>query len=104
MTRLSQLPELLTDNPNDSFVIFALAKEYEKLGDEAKAFTYYQELLDKDPAYLGLYYHLGKWYERANDVEQAIHIYSRGMDVARQQGDQHALGELAGAKMMLANG
>ncbi len=104
MTRLSQLQELLTDNPNDSFVIFALAKEYEKLGDEAKAFTYYQELLDKDPAYLGLYYHLGKWYERANDVEQAIHIYSRGMDVARQQGDQHALGELAGAKMMLADG
>jgi tetratricopeptide (TPR) repeat protein len=104
MTRLSQLQELLSDNPGDSFVRFALAKEYEKLGDEARAFTYYRELLEKDPDYLGLYYHLGKWYERADDVEQAINIYSRGMDVARQQGDQHALGELSGARMMLADG
>jgi len=101
MTRLSQLKELLLENPNDSFVRFALAKEYEKMGDETRAFTYYQELLEKDPDYLGLYYHLGKWYERANDAAQAIQTYSKGMEVARQQGDQHALSELAGARMIL---
>jgi len=104
MTRLSQLQELLSENPNDSFVRFAIAKEYEKMGNEPQAFTYYQELLEKDPDYLGLYYHLGKWYERADDAGQAIQIYAKGMEVARKQGDQHALGELAGAKMMLADG
>ncbi len=74
------------------------------MGDEDKAFEFYNELLKKDPDYLGLYYHLGKWYERANDAERAVDIYSKGMEVARQQGDQHALGELAGARMMLADG
>lgn len=104
MTRLSQLQNLLAESPDDSFVRFALAKEYEKMGDEDKAFEFYNELLKKDPDYLGLYYHLGKWYERANDAERAVDIYSKGMEVARQQGDQHALGELAGARMMLADG
>ncbi len=97
--RLELLKDFLQEKPNDPFLKYALAKEYEKGGEEATAIAMFEALIDEHPDYVGTYYHLGKIYERKGDFEQAISIYENGMTEAKKAGDQHALGELAGAKL-----
>ncbi|MCB0571459.1 MAG: tetratricopeptide repeat protein [Phaeodactylibacter sp.] len=99
--RLKQLLGLSAESPNDSFLQFAIAKEHEKLGHHEDALHYYLHLIEKDPHYVGTYYHLGKLYEKLQEAGNAWDIYEKGIEMAREAGDQHALGELMGAKMAL---
>jgi tetratricopeptide (TPR) repeat protein len=99
--RLKQLHRFLEDRPEDEFLLFAIAKEYEKLKNEAKAEEYYLKLHDNYPNYVGTYYHLGKLYERAEEIDRATEIYEKGMEVAKAVGDKHAFGELRGVHEML---
>lgn len=95
--RLAYLNQLLDSSPRDSFLLFAIAKEHEKLGDAAQALLYYERLRSADPQYVGLYYHLGKLHEQLKDVPQAVSVYRAGIRVAQAAGDAHAASELRGA-------
>ena len=99
--RLKQLYQFLEERPEDEFLLFATAKEYEKLGNEEKAKEYYLKLTTDHANYVGTYYHLGKLYERDEDFDSATEIYEKGMEVAKVAGDKHAFGELRGAHEML---
>ncbi len=101
--RLNQLLAFHSSNPKDEFILFALAKEYEKHGDDEKALHHYQHLVEHSPNYVGTYYHLGKLYEKLQEAPLAFSTFKTGMEVARQQGDQHAYNELAGAKLELGD-
>lgn len=87
--------------PNDSFVLFALAKEYEAQGAHELALERYEELMALHPNYVGLYYHLGKLHEKENRHGKALEIFAEGMKIAKAVSDQHAYSELAGARMAL---
>lgn len=99
--RLPLLQQILDANPNDSFALFAIAKEYEGMNDLQQALQFYQRLLGSNPAYVGLYYHLGKLYEKLVQPATALQTYRDGMAVARQAGDMHAFGELNAARLEL---
>lgn len=99
MNRLEQLQNFLKQMPNDSFVKFALAKEYEQLNDAEKALHFYNDVRINDPEYVGTYYHLGKLQEALKDVKGALATYKEGIEIAKRIGDRHALSELAEAKM-----
>ncbi|MCC6727055.1 MAG: tetratricopeptide repeat protein [Saprospiraceae bacterium] len=101
--RLQQLLQFQADRPNDAFILFALAKEYEKLGDTETALLHYQNIVQTTPDYVGVYYHLGKLLEKLEQPENAISAYKSGMVVANKLGDRHALSELAAAKMELSD-
>lgn len=95
--RMEKLEAMLAEDPDSSFLLFAIAKEYEGLGKKDEAQERYQMLMSKDPDYVGLYYHLGKLLESKDQYEEAVHIYSTGMDVAKKIGDKHAYSELSTA-------
>jgi len=99
--RLQYLTNLLESSPNDSFVCFALAKEYEGLGDDAQALSFYLRLQEADPGYVGTYYHLGKLYERQQDLQNAVLTYKQGIEISRKAGDRHAMSELQAALLNL---
>ena len=101
MSRLDQLFQFLEAQPDEPFLLFAVAKEYERADDAPKALEFYLRLHQTTPQYVGLYYHLGKLYERAGDLQNAIETYGKGIEIARAAGDQHALNELAAAKLNL---
>lgn len=103
MSRLNQLMAFYEANPKDSFVLFALAKEHEAIGDDEKALHYYLQIRKYDPGYVGVYYHLGKLYEKIGSFNLAFSTYQTGMEVARQANDQHALSELAEARLALGD-
>jgi Tfp pilus assembly protein PilF len=95
--RLEKLKKFLTENPADSFVQHAMALEYIKLGDDEEARSLFEEILNRDPGYVGSYYHLAKLLERNNKIEDAIKWYEKGMEETKKAGDNHAFGELRGA-------
>ena len=99
--RLIQLKEMLADDPKDSFLCFAIAKEHEKLGNLEEALEMYLVLKGNDPEYVGLYYHLGQLYEILEQHENALKVYDEGIQIAKKQSDFHALSELNGVKTNL---
>ncbi|ACU04263.1 MULTISPECIES: heme biosynthesis protein HemY [Pedobacter] len=96
-TRIAKLLEFLQSDPNDPFVLYALATEYNTSNDTEKALEYYLRLTTDHPDYVGTYYHLGKLYEQLQQTEKAIEIYQKGMLAARNKRDMHAFSELQGA-------
>jgi Tfp pilus assembly protein PilF len=97
MDRIDRLKDFLKASPGDSFLQHALALEYVKLANDADAKKLFENILAKDPGYIGSYYHLGKLLERNGDNEAAIKVYEKGMAVAKAAGDNHSYSELQGA-------
>jgi Tfp pilus assembly protein PilF len=95
--RIAKLKEMLLQNPADNFLQHALALEYIKLGDDAAARRLFEEILTRDPGYVGSYYHLAQLLQRGGERDLAIEWYEKGMAVAKQAGDSRALGELRSA-------
>ncbi len=101
MSRIEILFSYHDEDPTDDFVIFAIAKEYEKLEQFEKSEKWYLNLREKSSDYIGLYYNLGKLYEKMEKFSEALSIYSEGLVVAKNISDFHAASELNSAKMNL---
>jgi Tfp pilus assembly protein PilF len=97
MERIEKLKEYLRSNKNDSFLQHALALEYIKTGNEKEAETLFREILQREPDYVGTYYHLAKLLERTGNTDEAIKVYERGMEETKKVGDNHAYNELQAA-------
>jgi len=97
--RIQRLKSIIVDNPNDTFALFALAKELEKTGELSEAAQLIEKLIVIDKLYVGAYYHLAKIYEQLDEIKKALNIYEGGIIVAQQLNDTHALSELKNAKM-----
>ncbi|RYY84760.1 MAG: tetratricopeptide repeat protein [Chitinophagaceae bacterium] len=97
MDRIARIKELLLAQPDDSFLLHALALEYIKMDDDAAARGLFERLLGRDPGYVGSYYHLAKLLERQGEEEAAIAVYEEGMRRAKAAGDNHAFSELRSA-------
>ena len=88
---------MLFRSGKDSFLQHALALEYIKVEKDEEARKLFNEILLREPTYIGSYYHLGKLLERAGDFDKAIRVYNRGMEEAKKAGDNHTYSELQGA-------
>jgi Tfp pilus assembly protein PilF len=97
MDRIARLNELLDAQPDDAFLLHALALEHVKTGADNEARKLFERLLEKTPGYVGSYYHLAKLLERAGEEGAAITVYETGMTQARNAGDNHAFSELRSA-------
>lgn len=94
MDRISKLKEYMKTAEKDSFLQHALALEYIKTGNDEEARNLFNEILKREPTYIGSYYHLGKLLERNGDIRKAIRVYQRGMEEATAAADHHSYTEL----------
>lgn len=97
MERRNKLLEMIKKDPEDSFLRHALALEFLKMGATAEARKIFEELLQKDPEYIGSYYQLGKLLEETQEYEMAAEWYRKGMGVALERNEKKAYGELKSA-------
>jgi Tfp pilus assembly protein PilF len=97
MDRIAKLKEYMRTAGKDSFLQHALALEYIKIGNDAEAKKLFDEILHREPTYIGSYYHLGKLLERMGDLKAALPIYEKGMQVAKDANDRHSYNELRAA-------
>ncbi len=99
--RLKLLLDMLKNDPEDSFVRYAVAKEYESLSDYQSSLDHFLILKTKDPNYVGMYYHLAKLYEKLENLSLALQTYDEGIAVSKKIPDFHALSELNSARLNL---
>lgn len=98
--RKKHIQEMLQESPNDSFLHFALAKEFEKEKDYDQAISEYEWIVSNDPEYVGVYYHLAHAaIEIEKEESYIIKIFEDGISVADNQRDLHAKAELQNAKI-----
>ena len=97
MGRIEKLLEFMKTSDKDSFLQHALALEYIKVEKDEEARKLFNEILLREPTYIGSYYHLGKLLERAGEFDKAAKVYKRGMEEAKKAGDNHTYSELMGA-------
>ena len=74
---------MLSESPDDTFLLFALALEYVSLENDTEAAKYFEKVISFDKNYDAVYLHYGKLYERANDDETAIKFYKEGMNITQ---------------------
>ena len=97
MSRIEKLLEYIKTSGKDSFLQHALALEYIKTDQDEEARKLFNEILLREPTYIGSYYHLGKLLERAGEFDRAVRVYKRGMEEAKKAADNHSYNELMAA-------
>ncbi len=91
--RVKKLENFLKDDPDDPFIIYALAIEWIN-NDITKSKIYFDELLSNHPSYIGTYYHAARVYLALENKSRAIEIYKDGIAMATKTNNHHALAEL----------
>src|SRR5689334_14336990 len=99
--RMQKLQKMLEREPNDTFLLYALALEYKRGGTYVEALSYLSRVLQKDPEYCVAYQQAGQVHELAGDIEAARRAYRDGIAAALRKGDHHAAEEMQSALQML---
>ncbi|MCC6253267.1 MAG: tetratricopeptide repeat protein [Bacteroidia bacterium] len=94
MNKINQLNEWLKENPDDSFLIYALALEYIKNNQIQEAKKQFDELTQKHPKYLATYLQFGNLLAEMGNKEKAEDIYRKGLEIAIEQNNSKTYKEI----------
>ena len=96
--RMDQLEALLADEPDDAFLCYGLAMEHTSAGDDATAAKLLVELIERKSAepYVPAFLQAGQALMRLGRESDSAKVLMQGIDVAKQAGDLHAMGEMQG--------
>ena len=85
-SRIEIFEQMLTGDPANTAVLFGLAKEYEKAGEEAKLIETLEKYLASADDEGNAYGMLARAYERSKQPDKASATYQRGIEVAMAHG------------------
>ena len=85
-SRIEVFEQMLVGDPANTMVMFGLAKEYEKAGDEGKLIATLEGYLAAADDEGNAYGMLARAYERTKEPEKAKAAYQRGIEVANAHG------------------
>lgn len=77
---------MLETDPENTMVMFGLAKEYEKTGDHASVIDMLETYLARADDEGNAYGVLANAYALSGEREKALEIYKKGIDVAMAHG------------------
>ncbi len=103
MSRIKELEILLESSPDDPFIIYALAREYEKQSGTLQALLMYEHLVNSHPRYIATYYHYSKLLYQAGNRNQALALLHQGIEWGLKEKDLHAVGEMKGLVAQWSN-
>jgi predicted Zn-dependent protease len=86
LSRIELFKKMLVNDPANAGVLFGLAKEYEKAGqndDLIEVLNRYLEISDDEGNAFGM---LASAYERAGQRDKAREAYERGIETAQRHG------------------
>jgi tetratricopeptide (TPR) repeat protein len=101
LPRKELIYDMLLKEPNDVFLNYALAMEHLSAEEFKEAELQLRKVLDINPSYLPCYYQLGQVNEKLNNNGIALTFYKQGVELAKSQNNNKALGELNEAIWML---
>lgn len=95
MSRRDKIQSMLQESPDDVFLIYALAMEFSKESDVESALSAFGRVREIDPNYVPAYFQAGQLLAQEVRIEEAQAILKEGIQIARQNGDDHAFGEMS---------
>ena len=99
--RIEVFKQMLTDDPENTMVLFGLAKEYEKLGQANEVISLLETYLAKADDEGNAYGALAKAYDKLGKREKAIETYQKGVEVSLAHGHPTMAGDYKFALDML---
>ncbi len=99
--RLQQLRAMLTDEPGDAFLRYAIALELKRQGFFAEAITDLEALLKDQPDHIASYYQLAVLLADLDRAKEAIDACDAGALQCMVSGDRKARAELLALKETL---
>lgn len=100
MPTREQIQSLLEKEPNDPFLLYALAQDYAKANEHEDAITYYQRTLDADPEYCYAYFHMARSLQSLGRDDDAVRILDVGLESAKRINDHKAVSEISSLRTM----
>lgn len=91
---MEQLLSLLQKQPDDGFLLYAVAMEYRKNHDTASALATFERLLTLHPDHAYAWYQKGQTLLESGQRPQAQQAFRDGIEAAKRAGDDKARGEL----------
>ena len=85
-SRVEIFEQMLAGDPSNTMVMFGLAKEYEKAGDEPKVIELLERYLAAADDEGNAYGMLARAFERTKQSAKARESYQRGMQAAASHG------------------
>lgn len=102
--RLEALLGFLAKDPDDSFTRYAVGLEFLKNGNALEGERYLRQTIERDATYIPAYHQLGQFYARQGRDDEAVAVYTNGIQVATAQGDMHARSEMEDELQELQDG
>ena len=93
-SRLEKLQSMLADDPQDSMLRYMVALELEKEGNNAQSLELLQGLMSDATPYVPAFVMAGQQLTGLGRADEARMTFREGIEQARQQGDEHAAGEM----------
>lgn len=101
LPRKEMIYDMLVKEPNDVFLNYALAMEHLSAEEYKEAELQFTKVLSINPTYLPCFYQLGQVNEKLGNNDVALTYYKQGVEFAKSQNNNKALGELNEAIWML---
>jgi len=94
MSRIEELENLKDSSPDDPFIQYALAREYEKQSAIMQAILMYEHLVIHHPDYVATYYPYSKMLYNAGNRNAAIELMRKGIETGVRNKESHAVAEM----------
>ncbi len=91
--RIEIFKQMLEAEPDNSMVMFGLAKEYEKLGESREVISLLENYLSKADDEGNAYGALAKAYNKIGETEKAKAAYEKGIKVSLEHGHPTMAGD-----------
>jgi len=94
-SRRERIEAMLVDEPDDIFLQYSLALEWDKEGENEKSLAMLRALAFGTESYVPAFFMAGQQLARLSRIEEARTILRDGIEAARTQNETHAAGEMS---------
>ena len=100
-SRIDKIREMLSEEPEDTFLRYTLALELAKQGDNEESLQGLAKLTEETPPYVPAFFMAAQQLVDLDRVNEARTYLRDGIEVARAQQDSHAAAEMSDYLAML---
>jgi tetratricopeptide (TPR) repeat protein len=94
LSRREKIEALLKDEPRDQFLRYGLAVELDNEGRSDESLALFRSLMRDQPPHVASYFRGAQLLVKLDEIDQARAALREGIEIARQQGEMHAAGEM----------
>jgi predicted Zn-dependent protease len=93
-SRREKIEALLKDEPHDPFLRYGLAVEYDNEGRYEESLALFRGLMADQPPHVASFLRGAQLLVKLDRIAEARGVLRTGIEIARQQGELHAAGEM----------